>query len=128
MAECHGNKEGILPTTGAAFGFLGDAGGWQNAFFIAVAFGFSVAIIVMVRRMTAPKDTQLALALMLVLGGAVGNLIDRVRLGYVIDFLDFYYAGWHWPAFNVADSAITIGAVLLLMDAVGWRLLGRERV
>jgi signal peptidase II len=72
----------------------------------------------MARRLGA-SDTQVMIGLMLVLGGAIGNVIDRVRFGYVIDFIDVYYRSWHWPTFNVADSAITMGAVLLVLDALG---------
>ena len=104
--------------TGAAFSFLADAGGWQNLFFVGVAIVVSFVILIMVRRLGA-SETQVAVALMLVLGGAIGNVIDRVRLGYVIDFIDVYYRAWHFPTFNVADSAITIGAILLVMDAFG---------
>lgn len=104
--------------TGAAFSFLANAGGWQNLFFVLVAFVVSVVILFMIRRLGA-SDTQVAVALMLVLGGALGNVIDRLRFGYVVDFIDLHYAGWHWPTFNVADSAITIGAILLVLDALG---------
>ena len=104
--------------TGAAFSFLSDAGGWQNLFFVGVAAVVSIIILFMVRRLGA-NDIQVAVALMLVLGGAAGNVIDRVRYGYVVDFIDVYYRSWHWPTFNVADSAITIGAILLIMDALG---------
>jgi len=104
--------------TGAAFSFLSDAGGWQNFFFVGVAAVVSIIILFMIRRLGA-NDTQVAVALMLVLGGAAGNVIDRVRFGYVVDFIDIYYRTWHWPTFNVADSAITIGAVLLIMDSLG---------
>lgn len=104
--------------TGAAFSFLSDAGGWQNLFFAIVAFVVSIVILFMIRRLGA-NDTQVAVALTLVLGGAAGNVIDRLRFGYVVDFIDVYYRSWHWPTFNIADSAITIGAVLLVMDAFG---------
>lgn len=104
--------------TGAAFSFLSDAGGWQNLFFVGVAAVVSIVILFMIRRLGA-NDLQVAVALMLVLGGAVGNVIDRVRYGYVVDFIDVYYRSWHWPTFNIADSAITIGAILLIMDALG---------
>ena len=104
--------------TGAAFSFLSDAGGWQNLFFVGVAAVVSIIILFMIRRLGA-NDLQVAIALMLVLGGAVGNVIDRVRYGYVVDFIDVYYQSWHWPTFNIADSAITIGAILLVMDALG---------
>ena len=115
-------KLSLAFNTGAAFSFLSDAGGWQNLFFVGVAFIVSVIILVMIRRLGS-NDTQVAVALMLVLGGAVGNVIDRVRFGYVVDFIDVYYRAWHWPTFNIADSAITIGAVLLVLDALGitWR-------
>jgi signal peptidase II len=111
--------------TGAAFSFLSDAGGWQNLFFVGVAIVVSIVILFMVRRLGA-NDTQVAVALMLVLGGAAGNVIDRVRFGYVVDFIDVYYRSWHWPTFNVADSAITIGAVLLVMDALGFTFRRRS--
>jgi len=106
--------------TGAAFSFLADAGGWQNVFFIGIAVVVSIAILVMTERLP-PGDVQVAVALMLVLGGAVGNVIDRIRFSHVVDFLDAYYQAWHFPTFNVADSAITIGAVLLVLDALGIR-------
>lgn len=111
--------------TGAAFSFLSDAGGWQNIFFAIVAFVVSVIILFMVRRLGA-NDTQVAVALTLVLGGAAGNVIDRLRFGYVVDFIDVYYRSWHWPTFNIADSAITIGAVLLVMDAFGFTFRRRS--
>jgi signal peptidase II len=104
--------------TGAAFSFLADAGGWQNLFFVGVAIVVSIIILMMSRRL-GTDEVQVAVGLMLVLGGAIGNLIDRVRLGYVVDFIDVYYKSWHFPTFNVADSAITIGAVLLILDAFG---------
>jgi signal peptidase II len=107
----------LVHNTGAAFGFLSSAGGWQNIFFIIVAVAASVFILWMSWRLDS-KDKLLAIALMLVLGGALGNLVDRLMHGYVIDFIDFYYQTWHWPAFNVADSAITMGAVLLVVDAL----------
>ena len=111
--------------TGAAFSFLSDAGGWQNIFFAIVAFVVSIIILFMVRRLGA-NDTQVAVALTLVLGGAAGNVIDRLRFGYVVDFIDVYYRSWHWPTFNIADSAITIGAVLLVMDAFGFTFRRRS--
>lgn len=107
----------LVHNTGAAFGFLSGAGGWQNIFFIVVAAGASAFILWMLWRLRA-ADRLLAVALMLVLGGALGNLADRLIHGYVIDFIDVYYRTWHWPAFNVADSAITVGAVLLVLDAL----------
>jgi len=101
---------------GAAFSFLAGASGWQREFFIAVALAASVWIVWLLRRY--PRQTLFCTALALVLGGAIGNIIDRIMLGAVVDFLDFHAYGYHWPAFNVADSAITCGAVLLIWDGV----------
>lgn len=108
----------LVHNTGAAFGFLSSAGGWQNIFFIIVALAASGFILWMSLRLGS-KDKLLAVGLMMVLGGALGNLTDRLIYGYVIDFIDVYYGSWHWPAFNVADSAITVGAILLVIDALG---------
>ena len=105
---------------GAAFGFLSDAGGWQNAFFVAIAIAVAIAIVFMLRQLK-PGQTHIAVALMLVLGGAVGNVIDRFRFGHVVDFIDFYIGSWHWYTFNIADAAITIGAIVLALDAFGVR-------
>lgn len=100
---------------GAAFSFLSDASGWQRWFLSSIALIASIVIIFLLRKYT---DSQLfCLALSLVLGGALGNLWDRITLGHVVDFLDFYIGSYHWPAFNVADSAIFIGAVLLIYDS-----------
>lgn len=107
----------LVHNTGAAFGFLSGAGGWQNVFFIVVALSACVFILWMSWRLDS-RDMFLVIGLMLVLGGALGNLTDRLFHGYVIDFIDVYYHAWHWPAFNVADSAITIGAVILALDAL----------
>lgn len=108
----------LVHNTGAAFGFLSNASGWQNILFIVIASVACLAILWMIRRLEA-KDFLLAVGLMLILGGAAGNLLDRLVHGYVIDFIDIYYRTWHWPAFNVADSAISIGAVILVLDALG---------
>lgn len=105
----------LMHNTGAAFSFLADQGGWQRWFFAALAFVVSIALAVWLSRLKA-HETWIALALSLVLGGAVGNLIDRVYYGYVIDFIDVYYGASHWPTFNIADSAITVGAVMLIID------------
>lgn len=113
----------LVHNTGAAFGFLSNAGGWQNVFFIVVAVAASIFILWMSWHLDG-KDRLLSIALMLVLGGAVGNLADRLLYGYVIDFIDIHYHAWHWPAFNVADSAITVGAGLLILDALG---MGRKQ-
>ncbi len=109
--------------TGAAFGFLNDASGWQNWFFIAVALIVSGVIIAMVRKLSA-EELQTAVALLLILGGALGNAFDRIRIGRVVDFLHVYYQSWSFPVFNIADSAITIGAILLALDVFGIRLFG----
>jgi signal peptidase II len=101
---------------GAAFSFLAGAGGWQRLFFSAFAIIASGVIIHLLRK--HPEKTLFCFALSLVLGGAIGNLYDRLTLGYVVDFLFFHYQTWYWPAFNVADSAITVGVVLLLWDGL----------
>jgi signal peptidase II len=98
----------LVHNSGAAFSFLAQAGGWQRWFFAAIALLVSVGILFWLKRLSADKVWE-ALALVLVLGGAIGNVWDRIVLGYVVDFLDFYYGSWHWPAFNVADMAITAG-------------------
>lgn len=108
---------------GAAFSFLSTAAGWQRWFFTALALAVSVAILVWLRRLPGGQR-RLAAGLALVLGGALGNLWDRLQYGYVVDFIDVYYGGWHWPAFNVADSAISIGAALLILDALAVRKRG----
>jgi len=102
---------------GAAFSFLSNAGGWQRYFFIVLASVVSVALLVWLLRLPR-REWRTGLGLALVLGGAVGNLVDRVKLGYVVDFIDVHFGGWHYPAFNVADSAITCGVVLLLLDTL----------
>jgi signal peptidase II len=99
---------------GAAFSFLADAGGWQRWFFTGLGV-VAAMVMVYLLRMHAGQ-TLFCLALSLLLGGAVGNVVDRVLYSHVIDFLDFYYGTWHFPAFNVADSAITMGACLLILD------------
>ena len=101
--------------SGAAFSFLASASGWQRWFFTAVGVGAAVFIIYMLR--SHPGQKLFSFALACILGGAVGNVIDRLLYGYVVDFLDFHYAGTHFPAFNIADSAITIGVILMLLDS-----------
>ncbi len=110
--------------TGAAFSFLSEAGGWQRWFFAGLALIMSVVIAVWLSRLKQ-HETLLAVALSLVLGGAVGNLIDRLAYGYVIDFLDVYVDNLHWPAFNIADSAITLGVILMLLESLG--LIGTKK-
>ncbi|MCL5669006.1 MAG: signal peptidase II [Gammaproteobacteria bacterium] len=104
----------LLHNTGAAFSFLSGAGGWQRWFFTVIALGVSTVIVLWLKRLPAADKWQAA-ALSLIMGGALGNVIDRVRFGYVVDFLDFYYRQWHWPAFNIADSAITVGVAILVL-------------
>ncbi|MGA1254338.1 MAG: signal peptidase II [Burkholderiaceae bacterium] len=105
---------------GAAFSFLADAGGWQRWLFAFFAIGVSAVLIVMMRK--APDQRLFCLAAALIIGGAIGNLIDRLVFGEVIDFLDFFWNQWHWPAFNLADSAITVGAIVMILDElVRWR-------
>jgi len=99
---------------GAAFSFLADQPGWQRYFFAGVSLLASLLIIWMLKRHSGQR--LFCWAMTLILGGALGNLIDRIAYGYVIDFLDFHVGGFHWPAFNVADSAITLGAVLFILD------------
>jgi signal peptidase II len=99
---------------GAAFSFLASASGWQGAFLVGVAIAASAFILYLLARHGEQK--LFAFALALILGGAIGNLIDRLAYGHVIDFLDFHWRGWHWPAFNLADSAIVGGAGLLILD------------
>jgi signal peptidase II len=106
--------------TGAAFSFLHDAGGWQRWLFGVLAIAVSLVLIVWLRR-TDRREWRTALPLALVIGGALGNLIDRVRLGHVTDFIEVYHQQWSWPAFNVADSAISVGAVLLIVFGLGGR-------
>lgn len=106
-----------LRNRGAAFSFLAEAGGWQRWFFIGLAMTASILICRWLIRL-GPQQRIEAAAWALILGGALGNLIDRILFGYVIDFIDVYYGDWHWPAFNIADSAITIGVGLLLIDSL----------
>jgi signal peptidase II len=100
--------------SGAAFSFLASAGGWQRWFFTAIGIGAALLIVWMLKNHASQK--LFAFALASILGGAVGNVIDRVTYGYVVDFLDFHWRGWHFPAFNVSASAITVGAACLILD------------
>jgi signal peptidase II len=100
--------------SGAAFSFLASASGWQRWFFTAVGVGAALFIVHMLR--SHPGQKLFSFAMACILGGAIGNVIDRLLHGYVIDFVDVHYAGWHFPAFNIADSAISIGAVCLILD------------
>ena len=101
---------------GAAFSFLAGAGGWQRWFFTGIAVVASVFMVWMLRSHASQKLFSLAISL--ILGGAIGNVVDRMLHGYVVDFVDFYWGGWHFPAFNLADSAISLGAALLILDEI----------
>ena len=104
----------LVYNKGAAFSFLSDAPGWQTPLLVGFAvIAMGVVSYLLVR---TPQRTIVSAGLALILGGALGNVIDRLRFGQVVDFLDFHAGGWHWPAFNVADSAITVGAALLILD------------
>lgn len=107
-----------LRNTGAAFSFLSDAGGWQRWFFIILAILVSALVVVWMSRLPARGKSWLCVALALVVGGAVGNVVDRILFGFVVDFISVHYSGWYFPAFNVADSAITVGAVILLIESI----------
>ena len=106
----------LVYNTGAAFSFLADAGGWQRWFFLVLALVICTYLVYWLLQM---KKDQLLLpfAIAMIIGGAIGNVVDRMLHGHVIDFLDFYYQQWHWPAFNLADSAITLGVILFIWDA-----------
>lgn len=124
----------LMHNAGAAFSFLSDAGGWQRWFFTVIAFSVSVFLILWIKRLT-PQERLMGFGLTFILGGAIGNLIDRLIFGYVIDFIQLYYHAQScligfspyqtltgqtcvWPAFNIADSAITVGAVILILDSL----------
>ena len=112
---------------GAAFSFLSDQGGWQRWFFSVLAMVVTLVLIVWLRQLDR-ANRWTAISLSLIIGGAVGNLIDRLLFGHVIDFIDLYYGQWHWPAFNVADSAITVGVVMMLLDAFrGQKTVGSRK-
>lgn len=107
----------LMHNPGAAFSFLANEGGWQRWFFAIIAIVVSVVIIVWINKLKQHEKWQ-AIALALILGGAIGNVIDRIWLGYVVDFIEVYYQQWYWPAFNVADSAIVIGVVMIIIDSI----------
>lgn len=110
---------------GAAFSFLSDAGGWQRWLFTGLASVVTLAVIIWLLRLPT-KEKLTAAALSMIIGGAVGNLIDRIINGYVVDFIDVYYNDWHWPVFNLADSAITGGVILLLLDGLLLSMSGKR--
>ena len=113
----------LLHNTGAAFSFLASEAGWQRWLFVAIAV-FVSGLIVHWLRQTAPQQKIQAFGYAAILGGALGNLFDRIVHGYVVDFLSFHYAGWYFPAFNIADVGITLGATALIVDAL---FLSKER-
>ncbi len=117
QALCPSLNLTLVHNTGAAFSILGQAGGWQRWLFIFLATAVSLGIVVWLFK-TPSERPWFAYALALILGGALGNLWDRVVTGYVVDFIDVYYAAWHWPAFNIADAAITVGAAMILYDGL----------
>lgn len=114
-----------LHNPGAAFSFLADAGGWQRGFFVVLALVVSVGIVWWLRQLHAGREAILACGLSLILGGAIGNVIDRIQHGFVVDFIHVHWGNAYFPAFNIADAAITVGAGLLLWDA--WREWRQER-
>ena len=107
----------LAHNTGAAFSFLSDAGGWQHWLFVSLAAVVSVIIISWLKKLES-HQAWLAAALSLILGGAIGNVIDRIYHGYVIDFIQWYYESYYWPSFNIADAAICIGAAILIFDGL----------
>ena len=104
----------LTHNTGAAFSFLADAGGWQHWFFIVLALLISAGLAIALKRI-ARKDWRSALPFALIVAGALGNVIDRLRFGYVVDFVQWYWRGFYWPVFNLADSCIVVGAVLMVL-------------
>jgi len=115
----------LMHNTGAAFSFLAEAGGWQRWFFAVIAIVVSIVIVVWIKRLRQDEKWQ-AIALALILGGAIGNVIDRILLGYVVDFIDIYYKQWSWPAFNIADSAIFIGVAMIIIESIREHRLERK--
>ena len=114
----------LVYNRGAAFGFLGEASGWQLPFFAAVGAIVSIVIVIRLARAAATQK-WFEVALVLILAGAVGNLIDRIRVGYVVDFIELYYGAWRFPAFNVADKVIFLGALMLILELIG--ILPRQK-
>jgi signal peptidase II len=107
----------LAHNSGAAFSFLANQGGWQRWFFAGIALVVSVALVIWLKKL--PRSNRwLAIALALILGGAIGNVYDRIVLGHVVDFLDVYWGRAHFPAFNIADSAITVGAIMMGIDVI----------
>lgn len=112
----------LVYNTGAAFGFLNDAGGWQKIFFATIAILVSIFLTWSIKN-AKRSERQLVVAYACIIGGAIGNLIDRIRIDKVVDFIHVFYQNWHFPHFNVADIAICIGAFLLILDALNWKMI-----
>lgn len=105
----------LARNTGAAFSFLDSASGWQTSFFLCLNIIISLFLFIWLLKLPSQQKIKAA-GLSLILGGAIGNIIDRIQLGYVVDFLDFHYKNWHWPIFNIADSAVCVGVFLLILS------------
>lgn len=114
----------LIYNPGAAFSFLSQAGGWQRWFFTIIGIVAAIVIIWLLQKNN--QDRPFCLALALILGGAIGNVLDRLLYGAVVDFIDVHYDGWHWPAFNIADSAISIGATLIIINEIRRAIQGRS--
>lgn len=123
LAVTHFLNWTLVYNPGAAFSFLSQAGGWQRWFFTIIGIVAAVVIIWLLQKNT--HDRPFCIALSLILGGAIGNVLDRLLYGAVVDFIDVHYSGWHWPAFNIADSAISIGATLIVINEIRRGLLQR---
>lgn len=107
----------LMHNPGAAFSFLANEAGWQRWFFAAIALIVSVVIVLWIKKLKQHEKWQ-AIALAMILGGAIGNVIDRIWLGYVVDFIQVYYQQWYWPAFNLADSAISVGVAMIIIESI----------
>lgn len=107
----------LMHNPGAAFSFLANESGWQRWFFAVIAVVVSIVIFIWIKKLEQHEKWQ-AIALALILGGAIGNVIDRIWLGYVVDFIQVYYQQWYWPAFNIADSAISIGVAMIIIESI----------
>lgn len=116
----------LVYNRGAAFGFLGEASGWQLPFFVAVGAIVSIVIVIRLAR-SAATQKWFEVALVFILSGAIGNSIDRIRIGYVVDFIELYYGVWRFPAFNVADIAIFLGTMMLVVELIGIAPRGKAR-
>lgn len=116
----------LLHNEGAAFSFLANAGGWQRWLFVSLTAVITTILLIWLSKISR-QQRLIALSLTLVIGGAIGNLIDRALYGYVVDFIDVYYQQWHWYTFNIADSAISIGVTLLLLDTIRYEIVHPQK-